>query len=242
MIVATPGRMKDHLEKRRFTLNMCRYIVLDEGDRMLDVGFDEDIQNIFSYFTRQRQTVIFSATMPKKIQDFARDALVKPVIVNVGRAGAANLDVVQEVEYVKQDAKIRYVLECLNKTQPPVLIFAANKRDVDDIHEYLLLKGVAVVSIHGDKSQDERSAAMASFRAGTKDVLVATDVAAKGMFVCTACVCVCTARVCAPHVHATALLRYQPSDLAQASHVFPSRGVSVCVFCLQVWISRTFST
>ena len=91
--------------------------------------------------------------MPKKIQDFAISALVRPIVVNVGRAGAANLDVIQEVEYVKQDAKIMYLLECLQKTPPPVLIFAENKNDVDDIHEYLLLKGVEAVAIHGNKSK-----------------------------------------------------------------------------------------
>mgnify|MGYP001320378287 CR=1 FL=1 len=122
--------------------------------------------------------------MPKKIQNFAKSALVQPVIVNVGRyaappcgdawspsadadacrgplrlcvggwtnsAGAANLDVIQEIEYVKQEAKIVYLLECLQKTAPPVLIFAENKNDVDDIHEYLLLKGVEAVAIHGGK-------------------------------------------------------------------------------------------
>lgn len=91
--------------------------------------------------------------MPKKIQDFALSALVRPVVVNVGRAGAANLDVVQQVEYVKQEAKIVYLLECLQKTPPPVLIFAENKHDVDDIYEYLLLKGVETVAIHGGKSK-----------------------------------------------------------------------------------------
>jgi len=90
--------------------------------------------------------------MPKKIQDFAKSALVKPVVVNVGRAGAASLDVIQEVEYVKQEAKIVYLLECLQKTAPPVLIFAENKNDVDDIYEYLLLKNVEAVAIHGGKS------------------------------------------------------------------------------------------
>jgi ATP-dependent RNA helicase DDX41 len=181
MVVATPGRLVDHLTKRRITLDVCRYITLDEGDRMLDMGFDEDIRNIFSFFKRQRQTVIFSATMPKKIEDFAREALVKPVVVNVGRAGAANLDVIQEVEYVKQDAKVVYLLQVLQKTAPPVLVFAENKRDVDDIQEYLLLKGVAAVSVHGDKSQEERNEAITAFRAQQKDVLVATDVAAKGL-------------------------------------------------------------
>lgn len=87
--------------------------------------------------------------MPKRIQNFARSALVKPVTINVGRAGAASMNVIQEVEYVKQEAKIVYLLECLQKTAPPVLIFAEKKRDVDAIHEYLLIKGVEAVAIHG---------------------------------------------------------------------------------------------
>ncbi|CAG8602044.1 9644_t:CDS:2, partial [Scutellospora calospora] len=110
---------------------------------------------------------------------FARSALVKPVIVNVGRAGAANLDVIQEVEYVKQESKIVYLLECLQKTPPPVLIFAENKNDVDDIHEYLLVKGVEAVAIHGGKN--EREFAIRSFKEYKKDVLVASDVASKGL-------------------------------------------------------------
>lgn len=105
--------------------------------------------------------------MPRKIQDFAQQSLVRPVLVNVGRAGAANLDVLQVVEYVKQEAKMVYLLECLQKTAPPVIIFSENKNEVDgkvypctlclltqnlDIHEYLLLKGVEAVAIHGSKS------------------------------------------------------------------------------------------
>lgn len=89
--------------------------------------------------------------MPKKIQDFAKSALVKPIVVNVGRAGAANLDVRQDVEYVKQDDKLPFLIECLEKTSPPVVVFCENKNDVDDIHEYLLLKGVDVVSVHGSR-------------------------------------------------------------------------------------------
>lgn len=181
VVVATPGRLKDHLSKRRFSLDLCKCLVLDEGDRMLDMGFDEDIKLILSFFKAQRQTIIYSATMPAKIKDFAREALVRPVVVNVGRAGAANMDVVQEVEYVRAEARVVYLLQCLTKTAPPVLVFAENKRDVDDIQEYLLLKGVAAVSVHGDKPQEERSEAMRAFKAGAKDVLVATDVAAKGM-------------------------------------------------------------
>ena len=212
MVVATPGRLQDMLKKKQFNLDSCKYLCMDEADRMVDMGFEDDVRNIMSYFKvgdeapflnnvpfhetfpqrtnnnvrrtnclqSQRQTLLFSATMPKKIQEFAMSALVQPLIVNVGRAGAANLDVIQEVEYVKQEAKIVYLLECLQKTPPPVcvpfvflfrsgfhslirdlrfffwfvqvLIFAENKNDVDDIHEYLLLKGVEAVAIHGSKS------------------------------------------------------------------------------------------
>lgn len=155
MLVATPGRLQDMLNKKKFNLDLCKYLCMDEADRMVDMGFEDDVRNIMSFFKHQRQTLLFSATMPKKIQDFAQSALVNPVIVNVGRAGAANLDVVQEVEYVKQEAKVVYLLDALQKTSPPVLIFAENKNDVDDIYEYLLLKEVEVVAIHGSKCKQE---------------------------------------------------------------------------------------
>lgn len=106
---------------------------------------------------------------------------MKPITINVGRAGAASMNVIQEVEYVKQEAKVVYLLQCLQRTSPPVLIFAEKKQDVDGIHEYLLLKGVEAVAIHGGKDQEERSKAVDSFRSKEKDVLVATDVASKGL-------------------------------------------------------------
>lgn len=180
-VTATPGRLMDMLEKKRFNFDLCRYLVLDEADRIMDMGFEEDLRNIMDFFNNQRQTLMFSATMPKKIQNFAQTALVRPVTVNVGRAGAANLDVIQEVEYVKQEAKIVYLLECLQKTAPPVLVFCESKVDVDDIHEYLMLKGVEAVSIHGSKDQEERNFAIQSFKNGSKDVLIGSDVAAKGL-------------------------------------------------------------
>ncbi|RLN56247.1 hypothetical protein BBP00_00008089 [Phytophthora kernoviae] len=181
IVVATPGRLNHFLKLHEMTLRLCKYICLDEGDRMLDLGFDEEVATTFNHFSSQRQTLLFSATMPQKFQDFAKDVLVKPVLVNVGRAGAANLDVIQEVEYVKQDAKIVYLLECLQKTSPPVVIFCERKGDVDDIYEYLILKGVEAASIHGGKDQEERNGAIDMFKSGRKDVLVATDVAAKGL-------------------------------------------------------------
>ncbi|KAF8509897.1 P-loop containing nucleoside triphosphate hydrolase protein [Gautieria morchelliformis] len=182
IVVATPGRLIDMLEKKRFVLNSCKYLCMDEADRMIDLGFEDDVRNIMSFFSRQRQTLLFSATMPRKIQDFAQQSLIRPVLVNVGRAGAANLDVLQVVEYVKQEAKMVYLLECLQKTAPPVIIFSENKNEVDaDIQEYLLLKGVEAVAIHGSKTQEERQYAIKSFKSGAKDVMVASGVASKGL-------------------------------------------------------------
>ncbi|EJD44074.1 P-loop containing nucleoside triphosphate hydrolase protein [Auricularia subglabra TFB-10046 SS5] len=181
IVVATPGRLIDMLEKRKLTLESCTYMCMDEADRMIDLGFEEDVRNIMSFFQHQRQTLLFSATMPRKIQDFAQQSLVKPVLVNVGRAGAANLDVLQVVEYVKQEAKMVYLLECLQKTPPPVIVFSESKNEVDDIQEYLLLKGVEAVAIHGSKTQDERQYAIKAFKSGQKDVMVASGVASKGL-------------------------------------------------------------
>ena len=181
MMVCTPGRLMDMLNKKLVNLGVCRYLCLDEADRMIDMGFEEDVRTIFSYFSAQRQTLLFSATMPKKIQDFARSALVKPILVNVGRAGAASMNITQEVEFVQPEAKVVYILECLKKTPPPVLIFAERKNDVDTIHEYLLLKGCQAVAIHGGKDMEERLRAVSEFKAFKKDILVATDVASKGL-------------------------------------------------------------
>ncbi|PVG02845.1 putative DEAD-box ATP-dependent RNA helicase 35 [Serendipita vermifera] len=183
IVVATPGRLIDMLEKKKFTFDGCRYMCMDEADRMIDLGFEDDVRTIMSFFKSQRQTMLFSATMPRKIQDFAQQSLVRPVLVNVGRAGAANLDVLQVVEYVKQEAKMVYLLECLQKTPPPVIVFSENKNEVDDIQEYLLLKGVEAVAIHGSKSmsQEERQYAIKSFKTGKKDVMVASGVASKGL-------------------------------------------------------------
>ena len=181
MVVATPGRLQDMLEKHKFTLTSCKFLCLDEADRMIDMGFEEDVRNIMSFFKHQRQTLLFSATMPKRIQDFAEQSLVQPIVVNVGRAGAASMDIIQEVEYVKQEAKMVYLLECLQKTAPPTIIFSDNKNEVDDIHEYLLLKGVEAVAIHGSKTQEEREYAIKAFKTGKKDVMVASGVASKGL-------------------------------------------------------------
>ena len=183
MVVATPGRLKDLLHRKRINLDICRYFCLDEADRMIAAhqGFEEEIREIMSYFRGRRQMVMFSATMPAQIRVFAESALTDAVEINVSRAGASNMDIIQEVDYVKEEDKLIHILDVLQKTAPPVLIFAENKRDVDAIHEYLLVKGVEAVAVHGSKDQEERDWAIAEFKAGKKDVLIATDVASKGL-------------------------------------------------------------
>tara|TARA_A100001037_G_C15129949_1_gene628191 strand:- start:621 stop:1088 length:468 start_codon:yes stop_codon:yes gene_type:complete len=141
-----------------------RLVCLDEADRMVDSGFEDEIQEIFSYFKTQRQTILFSATMPFKIKKFAESNLVNPVTINIGRAGAANLDVIQDVECVEDGDKLTHILKSLTKSAPPVIIFCENKRDVDRVHEYLLLKGVDAVSIHGGKDQSERNKSIEQFK------------------------------------------------------------------------------
>lgn len=181
IVVATPGRLLDLLRKRRIQLDACKCIALDEADRLIDAGFEEDTRAILDFFSAQRQTLMFSATMPAKIQHFAASALVQPIVVNVGRAGAASLSIQQHVEVVRGDARAVLLLDVLQRTPPPVLIFCENKADVDEIHEYLLMKSVLTCAIHGGKDMEDRQDAMRTFRAGEKDILVATDVAAKGL-------------------------------------------------------------
>lgn len=106
--------------------------------------------------------------MPEKIRLFANKSLTEPVIVNVGRAGAANLNVVQEVEYVKAEDKTVHLLQCLQKTAPPVMVFCENKADVDAVYEYFLLKGVDAAAVHGSLDQSAREEAIDEFKSGKK--------------------------------------------------------------------------
>lgn len=181
IVIGTPGRLSDLMEKAKLDTSMCKYLVLDEADRLLDMGFDEEVRKVIEKFKHPKQTLIFSSTMPKKIQEYAKKCLYKPVVINIGRAGSANLNVIQEVEFVKDESKLIQLLDTLQKTPPPVLIFCENKNDVDEIHEYLILKGIDVCSMHGDKDQEDRNQAIREFREGMKDVLVATDLVSKGL-------------------------------------------------------------
>jgi ATP-dependent RNA helicase DDX41 len=182
ILVGTPGRVKQFMHSGDFSMSMCNMLILDEGDRMLDVGFDEEVRQIMGRAIDCRQTILFSATMPRKVVDFAMEAMLdSTVIVNVGRAGIASATITQKFKEVKYDDRFLTLLDILKKTGPPVLIFASRSGDVDDVEEYLLLKGVRAVGIHGGRSQEERNSAVDRFKSGEKDVLVASDVAAKGL-------------------------------------------------------------
>lgn len=181
LVVATPGRLLDLLNKQIIQLDHCTFLALDEADRLIEQGFEDDMRRVLDHFKQRRQTVLFSATMPRKIQEFALSALSQPVVVNVGRAGSTSKNITQHVEYVEMEARLPKLLECLQKTAPPVLIFGSHQGDVDMIHEYLLLKGVNSIALHGGKSQQERLSAIDQFKSGERDVLVATDVASKGL-------------------------------------------------------------
>jgi ATP-dependent RNA helicase DDX41 len=181
VVIGTPGRLSDLMDKGKLDTSMCKYLVLDEADRLLDMGFDEEVKKVLEKFKHPKQTLIFSSTMPKKIQEYAKKCLFKPIVINIGRAGSANLNVIQDVEFVKDESKLIQLLDTLQKTPPPVVIFCENKNDVDEINEYLLLKGIDVCSMHGDKDQEDRNQAIREFREGMKDVLVATDLVSKGL-------------------------------------------------------------
>lgn len=181
IVIGTPGRLTDLAEKKKLKTSQCQMLVLDEADRLIDIGFDEDVRKILEKFTTPRQTCIFSSTMPKKIQEFTKKRLYKPIVLNLGRSGSTNMKIIQEIEFTRDEGKIINLLETLQKTPPPVLIFCENKSDVDEIHEYLLLKGIDVCSIHGDKDQCSRIKAIREFKSGLKDVLISTDILSKGI-------------------------------------------------------------
>lgn len=180
ILIGTTGRTLDLMSKNLVSLTQCRQLIVDEADRMIDLGFDEEVRALLAHITLPHQTLLFSATMPKSIREFITTFLHNPIMVNVGRAGAASLAIMQDVVWV-QDDRPSALFQALQKTPPPVLIFAALKSDVDDIHELLLKRHVEAAAIHGGLSQEERKFAIDAFKSSRKDVLVATDVASKGL-------------------------------------------------------------
>jgi len=184
LLVATPGRLVDFLERGRVGLECVRYLILDEADRMLDMGFEPQIRRIVEEegLPRDRQTMMFSATFPKEIQRLAADFLQNYVFLTVGRVGSAAADITQKVEYVEENDKLAFLVRILNSIEAGlVLIFVETKRSADQLEYTLQLEGYPASSIHGDRSQAEREEALASFRSARTPLLVATDVAARGL-------------------------------------------------------------
>ncbi|OQS06046.1 DEAD/DEAH box RNA helicase [Thraustotheca clavata] len=184
MMVATPGRLVDLIERGRVSLAGIQFLILDEADRMLDMGFEPQIRRIVEQedMPRERQTFMFSATFPREIQRLASDFLRDYIFLTVGRVGAASKDVKQTVVYVDQQDKERYLVRFLSEVHDGlILVFVETKRSADYLEDMLCHEGFPATSIHGDRSQREREEALQSFRSGRTPVLVATDVAARGL-------------------------------------------------------------
>jgi ATP-dependent RNA helicase RhlE len=182
VVTATPGRLLDHLRRGWLDLSQVEVLVLDEADRMLDMGFLPDIRRILDYLPRQRQTLLFSATMPQDIVRLAASVMRDPVQVQVG-AGTAPADGITQTLYpVPEHLKTPLLLELLEETSvESALIFTRTKRGTEHLARKLKDSGIVATQIHGDFGQGQRLAALEGFRAGRYRVLVATDVAGRGI-------------------------------------------------------------
>ena len=178
VLIATPGRLLDHIEAKNCVLNQVEYVVLDEADRMLDIGFLPDLQRILSFLPKQRQTLLFSATFSPEIKRLAESYLQNPILVEVARPNATATNVEQRFFSVGTDDK-RAALKDRQISQ--AIVFVNSKLGCARLARSLERDGLRTNALHGDKSQDERLKALEAFKRGEVDVLVATDVAARGL-------------------------------------------------------------
>src|SRR3954454_8645022 len=182
IVVATPGRLIDHLERQNVVFDDLEVLVLDEADRMLDMGFAPQINRIVSEIPRYRQTLLFSATMPPEVEALARKYLRKPVVVQVGRRSSAASTVAHAVYPVPRDKKSALLVELLQKPEmDSVLIFTRTKHGADRVVRHLERGGITATAMHADKSQAQRTQALEGFKSGAIRVLVATDIAQRGL-------------------------------------------------------------
>ena len=186
LLLATPGRLKDLLERGRVSLANIKYLVLDEADRMLDMGFEPQIRHIVQGCdmpgVNNRQTLMFSATFPRDIQMLARDFLKDYVFLSVGRVGSTSENITQKVLYVEDEEKKSVLLDLLSANDSGLtMIFTETKRMADNLADFLYDQEFPAISIHGDRSQYEREKALSAFKTGSAPILVATAVAARGL-------------------------------------------------------------
>jgi len=182
ILVATPGRLLDLTERRAVDLRSARYLVLDEADQMLDLGFIHALRRISRLVGTPRQTLLFSATMPKEIEELSRAYLSDPVQVEVAQRGRTADKVAQSVHFVEKAGKPALLKACLAERPGDIsLVFARTKHGAEKLMKGLVKEGFAAGSIHGNKSQNQRERAIRAFREGDIRVLVATDVAARGI-------------------------------------------------------------
>jgi ATP-dependent RNA helicase RhlE len=181
VIIATPGRLTDHMRSAYAKLNHIEHLVLDEADRMLDMGFLPEIRRIISALPTRRQTLLFSATMPPPIAALANEMLRDPVSIQTQRQAPA-AGITQAVYPVAQDLKSALLVHLLkHRTITQALVFTRTKHRANRLAEYLVAAGIRAERIHGNRSQPQRTAALAGFKNGTFPVLVATDIAARGI-------------------------------------------------------------
>ncbi|TMW54488.1 hypothetical protein DOY81_000480 [Sarcophaga bullata] len=207
IVIATPGRLIDVLENRYLVLNQCTYIVLDEADRMIDMGFEPDVQKILEYMPvtnlkpdteeaedasklmenfyskkKYRQTVMFTATMPPAVERLARSYLRRPATVYIGSVGKPTERTEQIVYMMGENDKRKKLMEILSRgIDPPVIIFVNQKKGADVLAKGLEKLGYNACTLHGGKGQEQREYALAALKSGAKDMLVATDVAGRGI-------------------------------------------------------------
>jgi len=182
IVVATPGRLLDHLQRGTLRLNQIEILVLDEADRMLDMGFLPDVRRIVERCPRQRQTMLFSATIPPEIEQLVKWALRKPESVEIGQRRSPAATVSHALYPVASDQKQAILDELLKRTDyDQVLIFCRTKHGADRVAHKLQQQGHAVAVLHSNRTQREREAALNGFRDGRYEVMVATDIAARGI-------------------------------------------------------------
>ncbi|GFZ12965.1 P-loop containing nucleoside triphosphate hydrolases superfamily protein [Actinidia rufa] len=184
ILVATPGRLVDLLERARVSLELIKYLALDEADRMLDMGFEPQIRKIVEQMDMPppgvRQTMLFSATFPKEIQRLASDFLSTYIFLAVGRVGSSTDLIVQRVEFVNEYDKRSHLMDLLH-AQKANGVNGKTKKGADSLEHWLCTNGFPATTIHGDRTQQEREHALRSFKSGHTPILVATDVAARGL-------------------------------------------------------------